>query len=278
VRLRIVAEALTRLWGQQVLPLNHPGGGGAVAARIAAAAPPDGHTLYIPALSVFVAPPGAAAPLPLAVPRDFAAVGFIGGAPLFISAAASLGVRTLPDLLALAKARPGELAYGTNGRGRLTHLTGELLQSRAGIRLLMVPYLGGAAHALNDVMGGRIHIVIEGYSGIAGAVQSGALVPLAVAGRERDANFPDLPTVAESIPDFVAMGWQVLVAPLGTPDTIVRKVSDDLRRVQGQPDLRARFAALGTGVRSMSPAEVTAFIAEEQRKWAPLLRQIAGSP
>ena len=115
----------------------------------------------MPAVSAFVALPGSATNLPIQVPRDFTVIGYLGGAPMFISAAPQLGVTTLPELIALAKQQPGELAYGTNGPGRLTHLTGELLQSRTGIKLLMVPYSGGTAQVLTDVMGGRIPLVIE---------------------------------------------------------------------------------------------------------------------
>src|SRR5262245_29344111 len=140
VILRVIADRLTQIWGQQVLPVDQPGAGGSIAVRLAASSPPDGYTLFIPALSTFVAPPGAAANLPIEIPRDFAPVGFLGGAPMFISAAPWLGVSTLPELIALAKRRPGELVYGTNGRGRLTHLTGELLARRADIKLLIVPY------------------------------------------------------------------------------------------------------------------------------------------
>ena len=136
VILRIVDERLTQIWGQQVVPVNQPGAGGSIAAR--AAAPPDGYTLSIPAVSAFVALTGTAPNLPLQ-PRDLAPIGYFGGAPMFIAAAPSLGVTTLPELIALAKKRAGELAYGTNGPGRLTHLTGELLQSRAGIKLLWFP-------------------------------------------------------------------------------------------------------------------------------------------
>jgi tripartite-type tricarboxylate transporter receptor subunit TctC len=278
VSLRIIADRLTQAWDQQVLAVNQPGGGGAIAARLATGAAPDGYTLYIPALSAFVALPGTAANLPLQVPRDFTAIGFLGGAPMFIAAAPALGVSTLPELIAVAKKRPGELSYGTNGRGRLTHLTGELLQSRAGIKLLMVPYLGGTAQALNDVMGGRIPLVIEAYSGLAGAIQGGTVRPLAVASPRRLETFPDLPTVGETIPDFVAMGWQAMVAPVGTPEAIVRKVSDDLRKVQSDPEVRARFLMLGSHVRSMSPAEITAFVQSEQRMWAPILQQLAANP
>ena len=110
---------------------------------------------------------------------------------MFITAAPRLGVKTLPELIALARQRPGELAYGTNGPGRLTHLTGELLQSRAGIKLLMIPYSGGTAQVLNDVMGGRIPIAIDAYSGLAGAIEAGTVRPLAVASPKRVAAFPE---------------------------------------------------------------------------------------
>ena len=278
VTLRIIADRLTQVWGQQVLAVNQPGGGGAIAARMASGAVPDGYTLFIPALSAFVALPGTAANLPIEVPRDFTPVGYFGGSPMFITAAPSLGVATLPELIALARRRPGELAYGTNGPGRLTHLTGELLQSRTGIKLLMVPYSGGTAQVLNDVMGGRIPIVIEAYSGIAGAIQAGTVRPLAVASPKRLADFPDLPTVAETIAGFTASGWQVLVAPVGTPTAIVRKANDALIRALSDPEARERLARLGRDDVAMSPAEATAFIHGEQRKWAPILQQIGRGP
>ena len=115
------------------------------------------------------------------------------------------------------------------GVGRLTHLTGELLQIRAGIKLQMVPYTGGSAQSLADVTAGRVSLVIEGYAGLAGAYESGQLKALAIASEKRLLQLPDLPTVAETLPGFVAFGWQCMVAPIGTPDAIVRKVSADLR-------------------------------------------------
>jgi len=278
VILRIIADRLTQIWGQQAVPVNQPGAGGSIAVRAAATSAPDGYTLFIPAVSTFVALPGAAANLPVEVPRDFAPVGFLGGAPMFITAAPALGVKTLPELIALAKQRPGELVYGSNGPGRLTHLTGELLQSRTGIKLLMVPYSGGTAQILNDVMGGRIPLVIEAYSGIAGAIDAGTIKPLAVASLDRMPAFPELPTVAETIPGFAASGWQTMVAPAGTPEPIVRKVSEDLRKAMSEPAVMQRLAGLGRDHRPMSPAEVTAFIHREQAMWKPILEQIARSP
>ena len=277
VNMRIIAEGLSRVWGQQAVLINQPGGGGAIAARAAAAAAPDGYTLFMPAISSFVAVPGAADNLPIQLPRDFTPIGSLGGAPMFISAARWVGVKTLPELIALAKKRPGELAFGTNGPGRLTHLTGELLQSRAGIKLLMVPYSGGTAQVLNDMMGGRIALAFDSYSGIAGAVEAGNARPLAVASHKRMGILPDLPTVAETLPGFDAEGWQVLVAPVGTPDVIVTKVNADLIKAMGDPLIRTRLARLGRDDRPMSPAETLAFIHGEQQKWAPILAGIAAS-
>src|SRR5947209_19273597 len=132
--LRIVADRLSQMWGRQVLALNHPGARGAVAARIAAAAAPDGYTLYMPASSAFVTLPGLQANLPLAVPREFVPVGFVGEQPFFLSVVSSLGVTTLPEFIALAKSRPGEISYAATGRGTLSHLVGQALQQQADIK------------------------------------------------------------------------------------------------------------------------------------------------
>lgn len=275
VALRLIVDRLSQIWGQQVLPVNQPGGGGSIAARVAAEAAPDGYTLYDPVSSTFVQPAGVVPNLPIQVPRDFVAIGLVAEIPMFVAAAPSLGVTTLADLIARAKERPGALSYAVTGVGRLTHLTGELLQSRAGIKLLMVPYTGGPAHAIGDVISSRVAFIIEGYSGIASAIQSGSVKALAVASQQRLADFPDVPTVAETLPGFSATGWQILVAPLGTPDTIIRKLSEDLKKVVTDPDVLKKLAARGTLARAMSPAETTSFTQDEQRKWKPVLERIA---
>jgi tripartite-type tricarboxylate transporter receptor subunit TctC len=254
VPVRIIAEGLSRVWRQQAVVINQPGAGGAIAARTAATATPDGYTLGVIAASAFVALPGSADNLPVQVPRDFTPVGYLGGAPMFITAAPWLGIKTLPDLIALAKQKPGELSYGVNGIGRLTHLTGELLQKQAEMKLLMVPYSGGTAQIINDIMGKRVGLVFDAYSGIAGAAEAGNVVPLAVASAARIPNAPNLPTVAETLPGFESVGWQALVAPAGTPDSIVRKVNADLVKAMSDPEIHKRLADLGRDDRSMSPA------------------------
>jgi tripartite-type tricarboxylate transporter receptor subunit TctC len=275
VPVRIIAEGLSRIWGQQVVIMNQPGAGGAIAARAFAAATPDGYTFGVPSLSTFVALPGTADNLPIQLPRDVAPVAYLGGAPMFITAAPWLGVKTLPDMLALAKQKPGELSYGVNGIGRLTHLTGELLQRQGNIKLLMVPYTGGTPAILNDIMGKRVGMVFEAYSGLAGAIDARNVVALAVASAARLPNAPNLPTVAETLPGFESVGWQSLVAPVGTPDDIVHKVNDDVIKVMRDPETRKRLADLGRDDRTMSPLEFLKFVHDEQAKWAPIVQEIA---
>ena len=266
------------MWGRQVVALNHPGAGGAVAARTAAQAAPDGYTLYMPASSAFVTLPGLQANLPLEVPRDFVPVGFVGEQPFFLSVATTLGVTTLPEFIALAKKRPGEISYAATGRGTLSHLSGEALQERAGIKLLMVPYLGGTAQALNDVISGRVPMVIDGYPPLAGVLQSGAVKALAIGSTQRLSDFPDLPTAAETLPGFNARGWLALVAPVGTPDAIVQKLSEDLRTAVRDPATKSKLETTGNYPHPMTPAELLTFIHDEQKMWKPLLEQIARQP
>jgi tripartite-type tricarboxylate transporter receptor subunit TctC len=273
--LRLLADRLGQMWGQQVLAANHPGATGSIASRIAADAAPDGYTLYMPVLSSFVSLPGVAPNVPIQLPRDFSPIGFAGENPMFVVVNPSLGISKLSDLIARAKARPDDISCAVTGVGRLTHLTAELLQSRSGIKLLIVPYTGGPAQAIGDVVSGRVGFIIEGYSGIAGAVQSGSVKAIAVASEKRLAEFPDVPTVAETLPGFSATGWQVLVAPLGTPESIIQKVSADLRTVVADADFQRKIATRGSYTRAMSPAEVLAFVAGEQRKWKPVVELIA---
>jgi tripartite-type tricarboxylate transporter receptor subunit TctC len=275
VALRFVAEELTKLWGQQVLVVNRPGAGGSVAARAAAEAPPDGYTLYQPVLSTFVALHPAAPNVPLKVPKDFLPIGFVAENPMFIAVSPTLGINNLKDLIALAQKRPGEISYATTGVGRLTHLAGELLQNDAKIKLQLVPYTGGPSHAISDVASGRVAMIIEGYSGIAGAAKSGSIKLIAVATAKRLADFPDVPTVGETIPNFDATGWAILVAPIGTPDAIIQKVSNDLIKVTSQPELQAKLAKLGSYTRPMNSAEATTFVQKQQSRWNPVLAEIA---
>jgi tripartite-type tricarboxylate transporter receptor subunit TctC len=271
---RFVAEGLTKAWGQQAVVLNRAGANGSIAARAATEAAPDGYTLFMPALSTFVALQSVAPNLPLRLPRDFLPIGFTAENPMFIAVNPTLGVTTLPQLIALAKKQPGQISIAVTGAGRLTHLTGLVLQERADINLLPVPYNGGPAAALADVASGRVSMIIEGYSGILGSVKAGQVKLIAVAARERLPQFPDLPTVAETIPGFYATGWQVMVAPLGTPAPIISKISVDLGKAMSDPDFKKNLGNIGSYSRAMTPDEVLAFVTQQQQTWLPVLEKI----
>ena len=275
---RILADKLSAIWGQQVLTVNQPGAGGGISARVASQAAPDGYTLYMPATSPFLALPGApgvAPNLPLELPRDFAAIGFVLQQPLFIGASHKSGLASIGELIARAKEKPGEINYAATGRGRLSHLTMELLQARADIKLQLVPYVGGPAQAMSDVMEGRVQLVLDAYAGLASAIQGNLIKGLASTAPTRLPGFENLPTIAETIPGFSVGAWAVLVAPLGTPDGIIRKVNADLNKAVDDPELRAKFAANGAFVRHMTPEEVTSFVQIEQATWRPILEAIA---
>jgi tripartite-type tricarboxylate transporter receptor subunit TctC len=272
--LRIIADGLSQHWGQQVVVMNRPGAGGAISAKVAAEALPDGYTLYAPALSVFLTIPGKAPNLPLQLPRDFAPVGLTVEQPMSIGINPKLGINTLTELIAEAKKKPDSISYAVTGVGRLTHLTGELLQLRGDIKLQMVPYTGGSSQALADILAGRVAMVIEGYAGLAGAYQSGQLKPLAIASEKRLPHLPDLPTVSETLPGFVATGWQAVVAPVGTPEAIVRKAGDDLRAVLVKAEIREKLAARGSLVKPATAAEALAFVRSQQELWMPALEQV----
>jgi tripartite-type tricarboxylate transporter receptor subunit TctC len=272
---RFVAEGLGKIWGQQVIVVNHPGANGSLAARAASDAIADGYTLFHPTLSTFVALPTVAPNLPVKLPRDFLPIGFSADQPMFIAVSPALGVSTLPQLIALAKKNPDKITIAATGIGRLTHLTGVLLQDRADIKLVPVPYTHGPASALGDVADGRVSMIIEGYSGIVGAVKAGQVKLIGVGSSERLPEFPDLPTVAETLPGFRGSGWQVLVAPVGTPAPIITKVSADMTKVVNDPEFKNKLASFGNYPRAMTPDETLAFVNKEQETWLPVVQKIS---
>ena len=277
VLLRVIASRMSGFLGQQIVVLNQPGAGGAIAARAGAAADPDGYTLYMPAASAFVTLAGLQPNLPLQLPRDFTPIGFVGEQPMLLTVDPKLGVSTLAEFVALAKKQPGRLSYAATGRGTMTHLTGELLNARGGISVVGIPYTGGATQALNDAMAGRLSMVIEGVAALAGAVEGGSLKPIAVGSPERLPNFPKIAAAAETLPGFNARGWVALVAPNGTPAPAIAKISDALRKAVSDPEIQKKVAVTGNYLRALSPQEVMAYINAEQQMWKPILEKIAAT-
>jgi tripartite-type tricarboxylate transporter receptor subunit TctC len=274
VLLRIVAEHLSQLWGQQAIVINQPGGAGAVAIRAVASNPPDGHSLYMAVASNFIALPELQANFPVDVVRDFVPIGFIGEHPLVVAASASLGVATLPEFVALARKRKGELNVAAGNRGSILHLAGEWLRMAGGIDVALVHY-PSASQAITDVLGGRVHGMIDAITAMKGPIEGGQIRPLAVAAKQRLYNFPDLPVMADTFPGFEATGWLALMAPPGTPAPLARRISDDLRKVLSEPAFEKRYEELGTYIRVTTPEELTAFIREQQQIWRPVIAETA---
>ena len=272
----MVAEHLTQLWGQQVIVINQPGGAGAVAIKAVAPAPPDGHTLYMALASNFIALPELQVNFPVDLVRDFVPIGFVGEQPLGIAVTPALGVNTLPELIALIKSKPGEFNIAAGNRGSVLHLAGEWLRSATGTKFTLVHYTGGGK-ALPDVLGGRVQVDIDALASMRGAIDGGQLKLLAVTTAKRIRTFPQVPTVAETLPGFQAVGWMALMAPPGTPAALARKISDDLRKVLVGSDLGKRLDELGTYVNPTTPEGLTAFIQEQQQIWRPVIAETAKS-
>jgi tripartite-type tricarboxylate transporter receptor subunit TctC len=271
---RLLAEHLSRVWGQQVIVINQPGGAGAVAIKAIAPGPPDGHTLYMALASNFIALPELQKNFPVDVVRDLVPIGFVGEHPLVIAVAPSLGVGTLSELIALLKKKPGELNVAAGNRGSIIHLSGEWLRSATGTRFTLLHYTGGSK-ALPDVIGGRVQVAIDAIPSARGAIDSGQLKPLAVTGKQRLESLPNIPTVAETIPGFEAVGWLALMAPPGTPSALASKISDDLRKALANPELKKRKEELGSYPRLTTPAELAAFIREQVQIWRPVIAETA---
>jgi tripartite-type tricarboxylate transporter receptor subunit TctC len=266
--MRVVIDRLGKMWGQQTLLVNQPGAGGAIAARAAATATPDGATLFMAVASTFAILPEIQSNLSFNV-DDFIPIGFVGEVPMAIAASPAFPVNNLTELIATSKRESGGLNVAVGFRGGIPHLTAELFRSRSGAELTSVLY-PGSPQAINDLINGRVPVGVEG---LAGPMAAGQLKLLAVASPTRLASRPDLPTVAETLPGFAASGWFVLVAPPGVSAAIAKKASDDLRVVLTLPEVMQRFDALNVSTRPMSPQELASFIKSERQLWKPVIKQ-----
>lgn len=274
IRVRIVAEALTKVAGQQVVVENRPGGGGVVGTQAVIASSPDGYTLLAGPASIFTILPAQPNKPPFDINRDLVPIGTMMSEGMVLAVSAKLGVNSLAELIARAKQEPEKLVIGTNPAGSLPHLAAKLIVARSSAPMTILPYsTGGTNEAIRDIMGGRVHAVIESLPGLKGAIDSGDLKPVAVMTSERVPTNPKLPTAAETVPGLRAIGWNVLSAPKGTPEVIARKIADDLRKALAAPEVEKRVEQIGTPFRPLFGAELTQFIDSEQKLWWPLVGQ-----
>ncbi len=277
VVLRIVADHLGREWGQQVIVENNSTGGGLVAAQQATSATPDGYTLLQASASAFTVLPIRQERAPTKVGVDVKPIGYMGDQPLTIAVSPKLGVNSIKELIDLAKSDPDKVLYAANASGTLPHMAGELFKLRSGAPFRYVPFRGGA-EGLNNFMSGAVNMIIDGYAALEGTIQSGHLKPLAFTSTRRLPNFPQIPTVGDSVPGYAAIGWAALVAPIGVPDAIVDKINTDMNKVMLRPEVQQRLIEIGAYMVAMTRPELEAFIRKEQDTWHPIVREILSKP
>jgi tripartite-type tricarboxylate transporter receptor subunit TctC len=268
---RVLADKFAEAWGRSVVVENATGSGGNVAVERAAKAAPDGYTLVM-ANSAIVINPALFDKLPYDPVKDFAPVSLAVFTPIVLVVHDDVPARSVQELVALARAQPGQLTFGSAGGGTPSRLAGELFRSMAGIDIRHVPYRGNPA-LLPDLLAGRISMAFPNTAVVLPQLRAGRLRALAVTSPKRTAAMPDLPTLAEAgFPGFDATAWYGLLAPAGTPPTIVDKLYREAARVLALADVRKRLDDLGMEVVANTPAEFAAVIRSEIPQWAKLIK------
>ena len=270
---RAIAQKLSESWGQQVIIDNRPGANGIIGMEAVAKAKPDGYTLGAPFTSVLAINPFVYKTLPYDAFRDFAPVMQSVANVIVLVVHPSLPVRSVKDLVALGKSRPGDLVYGSFGVGNLTHLAGELLRMETKMKMVHVPYKGETP-AVTDLIGGQYVLLFSTSAGVFAHIKEGRLRLLATGGEKSAAAYPNAPTMAEAgFPGAGVTGWSGLAMPAGTPPEIVQKFSREAARHVKSAEMSERLTALGAGPVGSSPEEFTAFIKSEATKWSRVIRE-----
>ena len=269
---RTIAQKLAEAWGQQVVVEARPGAGGIIGSEAVAKAAPDGYTLIMGNAGSHSVNPGLYKKLPYDPLKDFAPVALVSSAPNILIVHPSLPVKTAKDLIALAKARPGELSFGSGGNGSTAHLSGEMFRTMAGVKIVHVPFKGAPAAVLG-VITGEISMAILNLPPALPHVRSGKLKALGVSTAKRSASVPDLPTIAESgLPGYSAGTWYGVLAPAGTPREIILKLNTEIVKNLRNDDMKKRIASDGGEVIGSTPEEFTAVMKTDIAKWAKVVQ------
>jgi tripartite-type tricarboxylate transporter receptor subunit TctC len=270
---RAVGQKLNEKWGQSVIVDNRVGANGIIGADAVAKAPADGYTLLMATPAEVSTSPHLYPDIPYNAGRDLAPITLIAVTPLVVAVYPGVPAKTIAELIALAKNKPGTMGFATPGTGSAQHLTGEMLMMFAGIKLVHVPYKG-AGQSIPDVIGGQVPIGIYGVLTISQHVKAGRLRVLAVTTPKRSTAYPDFPTLSESgFPGFDTSLWFGLLAPAATPKGVVAKIHDDVIQVLKLPDVKERIASQGAEIIADTPAEFAEFIAAESGKYAKIIKQ-----
>ena len=270
---RFIGPKLTEAWGQPVIIENKTGANGNVGADYVAKSAPDGYTVLLADIGAIAISPSVYPTLPYDPVKDFSPVVMVSYSPHILAVHPSVPVSNVKELIAYAKAHPGQLNFAVSGTGGAPHLAGIEFQQRTGVQWSYIPYKGGSAAVL-DVVAGQANILFNGMLATYGQVKNGKLKALAVSSAKRVAAAPDLPTVAEQgLPGFETGSWQGVVAAAGTPKEIVAKLNAELTRILNTQDMKDKLAAQGTEVRTDTPESFAAFIRDEKARWAKVVKE-----
>ena len=268
---RQLAETLSDSLGQRVVVENRAGAAGNIAMEYVARAKPDGYTLLMGNLGMLTANPVLYPKLSFDASKDFAPVARVVVTPLLAAVPINLPAQNVQQLIAMAKAKPNEMSFGSGGNGNINHLAGELLKLQTGTQIKHVPYKG-SAQALTDLMGGHIQLVIDGFNVVQPSVASGKARAIAITSDTRSPAMPHVPTMKEAgLGDLVVYGWQGVLAPASTPSAIIEKLTQEVARALANPALKARLSGQGTEPSYLNPAQFRSYITGEQARWANVI-------
>src|SRR5262245_9154461 len=267
---RIVGQKMAEGLGRSVIVENRPGAGGIIANELAVKATPDGYTLLMVS-GAHVTQAATQKKLPYDALRDFGWISTLVSYPIVILVRADSRFKTLDELIAHVKANPRRFDYPTPGMGTVYHLTGEMLNAMAGIEMNPVPFRGGA-EPITEVLSGRMEMLFDALTNAYPYIQSARFRPLAVTSRERSPALPGVPTVAQTVPGYVATSFLGIAAPRGVPAAVVKRLNAELRRIVAEPDVARRFADMGGTPFALSPQEMERFVAAEIAKWKNVVK------
>lgn len=268
---RIIAERMGQELGQQVVVENRAGAGGSLGAGTVARAAPDGYTILMGTVATHALNPLILAQAPYDPVEDFAPVSLLVVVPNVLAVNPELPVETVQELIDLAKQKPGELAYASSGNGTPLHLSGELFKSMAGVDIQHVPYQGSGP-ALTDVIGNQVPIIFDNLPSASAHIKAGALRPLGVTTAERAPSFPDVPTIAETLPGYETYTWNALFAPAGTPPEVVERLNAAALAALADPAVAARMDEFSAQIVGSTPGELAAHVEAEVAKWTPVVK------
>ena len=269
---RVVSQKLGEAWGQQVVVDNRAGAGGNIGGELAAKATPDGYTLFMTTGSIVTANQHIYRKMPFDPAKDLAAITNVASGPQVLVVTPSFPPKTVREFVALAKARPREITYGSAGFSTQTHLAAENFIALTGIDVVHIPYKGEAP-AIADVMAGQVQFATANMAAAINFIKQGRLRALGVTSKQRSAQLPDVPAIAETYPGFENIGWFGLMVATGTPREIVEKIYRDTVKALEAPDIRSRFDGLGMAPVGNSPADFAKAIRDETARWAVIVRE-----